>query len=143
MRVPHDHPPQAPVGSGRVLVVGSVNPGLGRTLPRLPRGAEQIRTTRHLQAGEDKGAHQALAGLLALDPAPAAPGAVAAALERSGLGDSLVSLSSGGVVVLVQGATTHVPAFRVHAIDTAGAGDAIPGALPSSLTGGLAVRPAA
>ncbi|MBU3863162.1 hypothetical protein KN815_03320 [Streptomyces sp. 4503] len=281
MRVPHDRPPQAPVGSGQVLVVGSVNPGLSRTLPRLPRGAEQIRTTRHLQAGGDKGANQALvarrpsadatatllasvggdaehalaglaagvgpgavighdhaatgtvvlliapdgnrivvdagagdlpqpahvralaadspppavvtdhevpapvvsatprtcagrarvllspsparalrpepltlvvllvlnkgelAGLLALDPAPATPGAVAAVLERSGLGDSLASLSSGGVVVLVQGATTDVPAFRVDAIDTVGAGDALLGPLASSLAGGLAVHPAA
>ncbi|MFD8870553.1 hypothetical protein ACFV1F_40515 [Streptomyces sp. NPDC059590] len=47
MRVPRDRAPHAPGGGGRVLVVGSVNLGLGRTPPRLPRGG--------------RGAHQALA----------------------------------------------------------------------------------
>lgn len=59
-----------------MLVVGSVNLRLGRTLPRLPHGAERIRTTGRSEAGGGKGAHQSLAGLLlALAPAPAAPGA--------------------------------------------------------------------
>ncbi|WP_456206922.1 PfkB family carbohydrate kinase [Streptomyces sp. LZ34] len=84
-----------------------------------------------------------LAGLLALDPAPAAPGTVAAVLERSGPGDSLVTLGSGGVVVLAQGATTHVAPFRVDATDKAGADDTFPGAFTAPITGGLAVHPTA
>lgn len=39
MRLPRDRAPHAPGGGGRVLVVGSVHLGLGRTLPRLRRGA--------------------------------------------------------------------------------------------------------
>lgn len=58
VRIPHGRPPQTPWRGGRALVVGPVNRGLDRTLPRLPRGAEQIRTTRRFQAGEGKGAHR-------------------------------------------------------------------------------------
>ncbi len=56
MRVPRDRPLHAPGGGGRALVAGPVNLGLGRTLPRLPRGAEQIRTSRRFQAGGGPGA---------------------------------------------------------------------------------------
>lgn len=57
-----------------MLVAGPVNLCLGRTLPRLPHGAERMRTTGRPEAGGGKGAHQSLAGLL-LTLAPAAPGA--------------------------------------------------------------------
>ncbi|WP_328473693.1 PfkB family carbohydrate kinase [Streptomyces sp. NBC_00448] len=82
-----------------------------------------------LNAGE-------LADLLGLGPTPPTPEAVTAILERSALGDCVVTLGRGGAVVSERGAITYVPAFRVDAIDTVGAGDAFLGALAAGLAAG-------
>lgn len=157
MRVPYGRPPQTPWRGGRALVVGPANRGLGRTLPRLPRGAEQTRATRRFQAGGGKGTHQALAArrLGADVPLLASAGRDA---ERA-LADLATASGGPGALGVVPGAAIgHGHAATgtavlliapdgnrivVHAIDTAGAREAFLGALAAPLTGGLAVHPTA
>ena len=65
------------------------------------------------------------------------------ALEGSGVGDTVVTLGSAGVVVFADGVSSFVPAFRVDAVDTVGAGDAFLGALAAGIASGDAVRASA
>jgi ribokinase len=75
---------------------------------------------------------------LAAAPAPASADAdrwlaVAGELSRSGPPAAIVTLGSSGAVASDQGASFHIPAYRVDPIDTTGAGDAFCGALTSAL----------
>ena len=120
---------RAYAGRARVLL----NPSPARALERELLALVDVLV---LNSGE-------LADLLSLEPVPSGPAAVAAVLERSGLGDCVVTLGVDGAVVSDRGVVTHVPAFPVEAIDTVGAGDAFLGALASGLAAGHALGAAA
>jgi ribokinase len=51
----------------------------------------------------------------------------------------VVTMGESGALVVAGEETTHVPAPRVHAIDTTGAGDAFCGSLAAGLAGGLSL----
>jgi ribokinase len=51
----------------------------------------------------------------------------------------VVTMGESGALVVAHEETTHVPAPRVHAIDTTGAGDAFCGSLAAGLAGGLSL----
>jgi len=55
----------------------------------------------------------------------------------------VVTLGADGVIVRDEHGTTHIPARRVTAVDTVGAGDTFCGALADSLVRGLPLRAAA
>lgn len=113
---------RAYAGRARVLL----NPSPARALDR---GLLALVDVLVLNAGE-------LVDLLGAGPAPATPEAVAALLGQGGLGDCVVTLGHGGAVVSERGILAHVPAFRVEAVDTVGAGDAFLGALAAGLAAG-------
>ncbi|MEV6126405.1 hypothetical protein AB0M05_06180 [Streptomyces violaceusniger] len=134
-----------------------MNRDLDRTLPRLPCDAEQIRTTRRFQAGGGKGAHRSLAARRLGADAPLlasvdrGAGHTLAGLATADVGPGALGVAPDAVIGRDHAATgTAVLLIApdgnrivVNAIDTAGAGEAILGAPPSSLTGALAVHPAA
>ncbi|WP_275561560.1 hypothetical protein [Streptomyces sp. 5-6(2022)] len=107
MRVPHGRPPYAPEGGGRRPVVGPVNLGLGRAVPRPPRPAEQNRATGRFPAGGDKDAAQALTArrLGATDQflAPDGNRIAVDAIDTAGVGDAfpgtLAAHLGGGLAV--------------------------------------------
>jgi ribokinase len=72
-----------------------------------------------------------LAGLAVSDVATA--GAAAAAIRARGAGHALVTLGAAGVLADGPQGPLHVPAPRVTAVDTTGAGDAFNGALAVAL----------
>ncbi|MFI0720628.1 PfkB family carbohydrate kinase [Streptomyces sp. NPDC021224] len=120
---------RAYAGQARVLLNPSPARELGRELLALV-------DVLVLNAGE-------LADLLGAGPVLATPEAVAAVLGQGGLGDCVVTLGSGGAVVSESGILAHVPAFRVEAVDTVGAGDAFLGALAAGLAAGSTLGAAA
>ena len=77
---------------------------------------------------------EALAGMPARDVESAA--AAAAALQARTGGDVVVTLGAGGCVWAHRTGFEHVPAPRVRALDTTGAGDAFNGALAVALARG-------
>jgi ribokinase len=80
--------------------------------------------------------------LLGLSPARPLPAAELAQRLRdaSGAGTVLVTLGERGAVAAEAGVTWRVPAPRVRAVDTTGAGDAFNGALAVALARGWALR---
>jgi ribokinase len=67
----------------------------------------------------------------------------AAALRARGVRSVAVTMGDRGALLLDDTGATHVPAVRVEAVDTTGAGDAFTAALAVSLAQGLALREAA
>lgn len=123
--------------TGRVLL----NPA-----PVLDLDADVLRGADPLVVNE----HEALGVLAQLDPAAAgsargaAPEAVVAALLTAGVRSVVMTLGAAGCVVLEGVGTAagevaepvRVPAARVRAVDTTGAGDAFIGALAARLVDG-------
>ncbi len=68
------------------------------------------------------------------------PGEAAAALRKAGVRNVAVKLGSKGVHVLFDGLEKTVPAFRVEAIDTTGAGDAFATGLLTALGEGRGIE---
>jgi ribokinase len=64
-------------------------------------------------------------------------------LRRRGATDVVVTLGSDGCLVAGPGGARRIPAFRVAAVDTVGAGDAFSGALAAALAEGLTLENAA
>lgn len=71
------------------------------------------------------------------------PAESARELAARGVRSVVVTLGVGGVVGVADGATWSLPARRVDALDTTGAGDAFVGALAAGIADGLAVEQAA
>ena len=81
---------------------------------------------------------RALAGFAADDP-----GRVADALRQQGASRVVLTLGSDGCLVVDQEGRSAVPACRVEAVDTVGAGDAFNGSLATALSEGLSLVEAA
>ena len=77
-----------------------------------------------------------------VDSLEAADGAAAVFFEK-GVQNVLITLGGRGVYVNTDGASEILPAYRVDAVDTAGAGDAFNGALAAALAEGKTLRQAA
>ena len=69
--------------------------------------------------------------------------AVAAALLAKGVEAVLITLGAGGLYIAASGVWEQLPAFKVKAEDTTGAGDAFNGALAVALAEGQPLRAAA
>lgn len=77
-----------------------------------------------------------------VDSLEAADGAAAVFFEK-GVQNVLITLGGRGVYVNTDGASEILPAYRVDAVDTTGAGDAFNGALAAALAEGKTLRQAA
>ena len=82
----------------------------------------------------------ALAGMPV--PGPAEARAVAEQLRRRGPRQVLVTLGAEGLVLAGPEGTLALPAPRVQAVDTTGAGDTVVGALAAALAAGRPLREA-
>lgn len=67
----------------------------------------------------------------------------AAVLHQKGVENVLITMGSKGAFLSTGGQDWMVPAFRVHAVDTTGAGDAFNGGLIAALAEGMDLRQAA
>jgi len=74
---------------------------------------------------------QTLSGLESADPED-----LASALRRTGVGGVVVTMGEGGACIVDRDGARVVPAYRVTAVDTTGAGDAFSGALAVSVAEG-------
>jgi ribokinase len=68
--------------------------------------------------------------------APSAPEAVARELIRTGIRRVVMTLGEKGALIVSASSSTHIPAVRVSALDTTGAGDAFNAGLAVALASG-------
>lgn len=115
--------------------------------PVLPLAPEAFRAADPLVVNEHEGAlvlaELARAGAADQPAADAAPGAVLQALADSGIASVVLTLGARGALVLEGGEITEIPAARIRAVDTTGAGDAFIGALAARLAEGVSLPEAA
>ncbi|GAB3399713.1 ribokinase [Schumannella luteola] len=120
--------------AGRSLVV--LNPSPWRAVAPELLARIDVLVVNRLELGELLGipepADRAAAERALADSAFGAPGGSSAGAPRH----VIVTLGSGGVLLRTGGATAHLPAFEVDAVDTVGAGDAFLGALAAGLAAG-------
>jgi ribokinase len=83
------------------------------------------------------------AGMLAGLDADLPPEALAQSLVRRGIRTVAITLGAQGAVILDADSLHVIPAFRVNAVDTVGAGDAFAGALCAALAEGRDIHAAA
>jgi ribokinase len=106
--------------AGHALI--ALNPSPWREVPAAVRDRVDLLVVNRLELGE----------LLGVDE-PADRAAATELLQSSGLPAAVVTLGDDGVLLLTEGSVEHLPAFRVDAVDTVGAGDAFLGALAAAL----------
>ncbi len=68
--------------------------------------------------------------------APSEPEAVACELVRTGVKQVVMTLGEKGALIVTASSSTHIPAVRVSALDTTGAGDAFNAGLAVALASG-------
>lgn len=121
-------------GGQVVLNLAPVPAGLGAILPRLAEAADILIVNET----------ELTAAAAALGISSEAPRATAPALALAARITVIATLGGAGVLIAAPGeAVIAVPALRVAAVDTTGAGDTFCGILAASLAEGLAVADAA
>lgn len=117
-------------GKHGVPVLLNPAPALAGALPR-----ELLSAARVLTPNREE--------LRRLAPRVEDPVEAAAALTKAGPGLVIVTLGAEGVLVCEEAGPARLPAFRVEALDTVGAGDCFSGALAVALAEGRSIREAA
>lgn len=107
-----------------------LNPAPAQTLPADGLAAVDILTPNLTEAG-----------ILSGGPVPAGADLIAAA-RRLGVETVVVTQGERGAVLIQNGQATEIPAYRVQALDTTGAGDAFSAALAVALAEGAAMEAA-
>lgn len=106
--------------------------------PKQPLPEELLRNVDLIIPNETEAS--AISGVRVSDDDSAA--SAIASLQRLGVKDVIITVGSRGVVAMIDGELTVVPAFKVEAVDTTAAGDTFCGALCTALINGKAMRDA-
>lgn len=109
--------------------------------PVIPLPAALLRLADPLIANEHEAA--LLLELFGHTEIPDTPEALLAALAQEGCPSIILTLGAAGALVHQEGTTTAIPAHKVTAVDTTGAGDAFVGGVAAQLCSGATLEDAA